>query len=42
MAFSVAMVYSGLPDPTSNVGFITKRTYNAKGKESDFKRCVQL
>lgn len=42
MAFSVAMVYSGLPDPTSSAGFITKRTYNGKGRENESQKVCKL
>lgn len=42
MAFSVAMVYSGLPDPTSSAGFITKKTYNGKGRENESQKVCKL
>lgn len=42
MAFSVAVVYSRLPDPTSSAGFITKRTYNEKGRENDSQKVCKL
>jgi len=42
MAFNVAMVYSGLPGPTSSPAFITKRTYNAKGKENESQKVCKF
>lgn len=42
MAFSVAVVYSGLPDPTSSAGFMTKRAYNGKGRENESQKVCKL